>query len=147
MRKASRTQQRTQENPCVFVWILSSALNCQYCTQGYSKNNPSNVHPLLKWDNFWGWWDMEKARSFRRWKMKYMNLDGLWGSPVDIENGKKVLKKKTSLEESLGFSSPVFYNISPLDKNLLFCKNSYGILTCCMYIALFQALREKSKVE
>lgn len=117
--------------------VCGSALNCQYCTRGYSKNNPSNVHPLWReWDNLWGWWDVEKERSFRRWEMKYMNPDGLWGSPkhkcslwsLDVENWKKkCLKKASSLGEPLGFSHLCFITRwAHWIKTYLFCKKGYG---------------------
>lgn len=46
--KSFKDKAKPQENPCVFVYILSGALNCQYCIQGCSKNSPSNVHLLPK---------------------------------------------------------------------------------------------------
>ena len=94
-----------------------------------------------EWDNFWGWWEMEKGRSFRRWEAKDMNLNGLWGSPTHwvlslkswYWKSRKSTKKSVT-GRNIGFFSPMLYNPSgSLDKKMyLFDKKSYGMLILFM---------------
>lgn len=93
-----------------------------------------------QWDNLWGWWEMEKERASEdeKWNSwisivsEALPLTECFLGCLDIENQEKVLRKKASLGDPLGFSHLCFitWAVSWIETYLCY-RNSYGILIIC----------------
>lgn len=147
-------QGKSPRKICVCLCGFSGALNCQYCTQGCSKNNLSNVHPSLKgarqFVRMMSNREVKKALKEEKWKTRISMVSLalpctehlLWS--LDIENGKGYLRWKESLWDPLFFFSYLCFMASVVPRSKPSC---FIVITVRCSCTTYAALSTEYKIE